>query len=139
VDEKTVALNALLPTLTDNFDANADGLIDADEAASGYTAALHALKSAAEKAAGDYNVNIYVKTHGQVPSMPLKGGKPIGFASGGSFIVPPGFPDDSFMIGVTSGERVDVTPNVYQLNYTGMASSEMSITQHLDRLRLMRS
>ena len=139
VDEKTVALNTLLPILTEQFDANADGLIDADEAASGYTAALLALKNAAEKAAGDYNVNIWVKTHGQVPSMPQKGQKPIGFQHGGSFIVPPGFPNDSFLMGVTSGERVDVTPNVYQLNYTGMASSEMSITQHLDRLRLMRS
>lgn len=32
------------------------------------------------------------------------------FASGSSFMVPPGFPNDSFPIMVQSGERVDVTP-----------------------------
>ena len=33
-----------------------------------------------------------------------------GLASGGSFIVPPGFSNDSFLMGVSSGEEVNVTP-----------------------------
>jgi hypothetical protein len=33
-----------------------------------------------------------------------------GFARGGSFIVPPGFPGDTFPMRVSSGERVTVTP-----------------------------
>jgi hypothetical protein len=38
------------------------------------------------------------------------GPKPAGWARGGSFIVPPGFPNDSFPMRVQSGERVTVTP-----------------------------
>jgi len=33
-----------------------------------------------------------------------------GFASGGSFVVPPGYPNDSFVMRVSSGEHVQVTP-----------------------------
>lgn len=33
-----------------------------------------------------------------------------GFAAGGSFVVPSGFPNDTFPLRVSSGERVDVTP-----------------------------
>jgi hypothetical protein len=35
---------------------------------------------------------------------------PPAFAAGGSFDVPPGYPDDSFAMQVQSGEHVDVTP-----------------------------
>jgi TP901 family phage tail tape measure protein len=43
----------------------------------------------------------------------LSGGKTfqqLGLAEGGQFVVPPGFPNDSFPIGVSSGEFVSVTP-----------------------------
>lgn len=33
-----------------------------------------------------------------------------GYANGGDFIVPPGYPNDSYTMGVTSGEHVSVTP-----------------------------
>jgi hypothetical protein len=33
-----------------------------------------------------------------------------GFARGGSFRVPPGYPDDSYLMGVSSGEHVSVNP-----------------------------
>jgi hypothetical protein len=33
-----------------------------------------------------------------------------GFASGGGFTVPPGYPNDSYPIRVQSGEHVQVTP-----------------------------
>ena len=35
---------------------------------------------------------------------------PVGFANGGQFVVPPGYPNDSFLMGVTSGELVTVQP-----------------------------
>jgi hypothetical protein len=38
------------------------------------------------------------------------GSKPPGYATGGSFIVPPGFSNDSFPMMVESGEHVSVTP-----------------------------
>jgi hypothetical protein len=59
---------------------------------------------------------------GATPSRPSRsgGGKAAGFGSNpgtlgfangvDQFIVPPGFPNDSFQIGLTSGERVSVTP-----------------------------
>lgn len=37
-------------------------------------------------------------------------GGEIGFASGGSFVVPPGFPNDSYPMRVSSGEQVTVAP-----------------------------
>ena len=78
-----------------------------------FTKALAALKgyigqviSAFEKLAG---------IGGALPSVPSAGGtSPTvagpGFARGGSFIVPQGFPNDSFPMRVSSGERVTVTP-----------------------------
>lgn len=51
-----------------------------------------------------------------------------GFASGGDFVVPPGYPNDSFPVRVSSGERVTVQPsstvNHYNLTTnTGMSSA----------------
>jgi TP901 family phage tail tape measure protein len=51
---------------------------------------------------------------GGAPFFAATGGKTFqqafGFAQGGQFVVPPGFPNDSFMMGVTSGELVTVNP-----------------------------
>jgi len=41
-----------------------------------------------------------------------------GYASGGDFIVPPGYPNDSYRIGVQSGERVIVVPREQVNNYS---------------------
>ena len=79
-----------------------------------FTKALAALKnyigqviSAFEKLAGIGG--------GGLPQVPSAGGTTPtvggpGFARGGSFIVPQGFPNDSFPMRVSSGERVTVTP-----------------------------
>jgi hypothetical protein len=41
----------------------------------------------------------------------IRESKPIpSFAEGGHFTVPPGFPDDSFLMAAESGERVSITP-----------------------------
>lgn len=50
-----------------------------------------------------------------------------GFAQGGSFTVPPGFPNDSFMMGVSSGERVDVsTTNNFTFNTNSPAETRQN-------------
>lgn len=41
-----------------------------------------------------------------------------GFANGGDFIVPPGYSNDSFLMGVSSGERVQVTPSNQRVEAT---------------------
>jgi tape measure domain-containing protein len=43
------------------------------------------------------------------PKLPSGGGVAM-MAEGGSFTVPPGYPNDSFFMGLTSGERVSVAP-----------------------------
>lgn len=48
------------------------------------------------------------------------------YARGGSFIVPPGYPNDSYPILVQSGERVDVTPaNQVSNSYTRNANIKL--------------
>ena len=42
-------------------------------------------------------------------------GGPLGAQHGADFVVPPGFPRDSFPMGVTSGERVIVIPRGGQM------------------------
>ena len=63
---------------------------------------------------GPIPIRFDIQTSG---SMPALGGSDTadiyhyGGAEGGSFIVPPGYPDDSFILGVTSGEHVEIVPN----------------------------
>jgi len=94
--------------------------------------ALH--RSAAE---GDHVVHVQIQYDdpGYTPppstqTSPGTGGhsshqptQPIGgYASGGDFIVPPGFPNDSYPMRVQSGERVTVTPQ-------GQSQSGITATQ----------
>lgn len=68
-----------------------------------------------------------------------------GFASGGSFVVPPGYPNDSFVMRVSSGEHVQVTPagksggggGVYieNLNIIGAGNPEATGHAVVSRLR----
>jgi myosin heavy subunit len=55
----------------------------------------------------------------------------LGFASGGSFVVPPGYPGDSYQMGVSSGELVTVQPNItnnitQNNNFAGGGSMNLS-------------
>jgi hypothetical protein len=61
-----------------------------------------------------------------------------GYAQGGSFIVPPGYPNDSYPMRVQSGERVTVTPanKTYNFNYTGNATQQQ-INQSYEMARLL--
>ena len=54
---------------------------------------------------------------GYIPPMPTGGGGGENYmptegeyATGGSFVVPPGYPNDTYRIGLTSGEQVDIIP-----------------------------
>lgn len=73
---------------------------------------------------------------------PLAGGGSggSGFAHGADFIVPPGFPNDSFRLNVESGERVQVTPanqvrggdrnlNIAEQNFFGIDMDEFASMQ----------
>lgn len=66
---------------------------------------------------GDHNVHFNISQSGNMPAVPGSGGAPVGpgqggtaFATGADFIVPPGYPNDSFPMFVQSGEHVKVTP-----------------------------
>ena len=117
VDEKTVFLLETLPKLVDEFDTNRDGMIDAGEAAMGYTDAVNALYSGLERLDGK-TVRTTVITsfieegtpYGERSSSSRVGGELGDFAGGADFVVPPGYPHDSASINVSSGERVQVTP-----------------------------
>lgn len=61
-----------------------------------------------------------IQTSGREDMINLMRGN--GYAKGGSFVVPPGYPNDSYGIGLTSGERVVVTPPG-EKSYEGASSS----------------
>jgi TP901 family phage tail tape measure protein len=52
----------------------------------------------------DFNIGGFSKANLKIPEIRK-------FATGGDFIVPPGYPNDSYLMGVQSGERVKVTPS----------------------------
>jgi hypothetical protein len=60
----------------------------------------------------------------RIPAPGSSGGG-VGMASGGSFIVPPGFPNDSFPMYLTSGEQVSVTPSSQVNNFNLNVQSSM--------------
>lgn len=76
------------------------------------------LASAAQAAAGNYNIHFNITSTGQIPQLgssadvtQKSGENAVGLASGADFIVPPGYPNDSYgPIYVQSGEHVQVTP-----------------------------
>ena len=120
VDEKTQYILEKLPELKRQFDTNRDGMIDAEEAAMGYTDAVNALYSGLERLDGK-TVRTTVITsfieegtpYGERSSSSKVGGydpTESDWATGGSFVVPPGYPNDSYRVGLTSGEQVQVTP-----------------------------
>lgn len=55
-----------------------------------------------------------------------------GYATGGSFVVPPGYSNDSYAMGVSSGEKVSVTPA------SAMSDQDALLTEIRDLLRVQR-
>lgn len=66
-----------------------------------------------------------ITVEGEVPQAPAGGGKAPagkntpGFATGANFVVPPGYPNDSYYMRVSTGERVTVQPKAQQQRQTG--------------------
>ncbi len=74
---------------------------------------INSIKNGVEAIEGVHDVEIRISQTGAgIPAIPGSGSanEPLQLASGGNFIVPPGYPDDNFLVGLTSGERVVVTP-----------------------------
>jgi len=109
VDTRALLAAQAIEALQSKYDVNRDGAISAGEATSGYSAAVAALKANID-ALESKTVTITTVHQDLYPSGPGPGQSPVPLQHGGSFIVPPGFPNDSFRVGLTSGERVTVTP-----------------------------
>jgi hypothetical protein len=64
-----------------------------------------------------------------------------GYANGADFIVPPGYPNDSYAMRVQSGEHVQVTPasKTYNINITNPTpqAAEHSITRAMQRVNYL--
>lgn len=134
VDERTVALYSSLDLLRERYDTNKDGLIDATEAANGYSAAVLTLNNRLNSLPSNIPININVSTTytpptGYNPSSPYNGIPAIPKASGG-----PVFPGGSYLVGEagpellhmgTSGGMVQpITNNNYNLTIHSQAQSE---------------
>lgn len=65
----------------------------------------------------------------------LDGGLPYGFQQGADFVVPPGYPNDSFPMAVTSGEHVVVTPSGTDNSRTININGGINVTNEADRVR----
>lgn len=103
--------------ILDSDTANAvDGILDAAEdlAKGGDLATfqnqVNGVRDAILGVPTDINVTFHVNQTGQMPSYTPNGGNSNAFAEGGDFIVPPGYPNDSYPMRVQSGERVVVIP-----------------------------
>lgn len=111
VDTKSLLAAQAVATLTANFDEDGNGAVDAGENIKGYKDAILALQQGIAALPDQKTIRIDIETNGVVPDMPGTAGtskKPIALAGGADFVVPPGFPNDSFPMRVQSGERVVV-------------------------------
>lgn len=150
IDSETETVMKKLDDLKAKYDTNADGAIDAAEAAAGYTRDVWLLNDAIASLK-DKNVKItteHIDTFQRVYlEDAYRGDERFGgeqFHSGANFVVPPGYPNDSFgPIYVESGERVIVVPKehvkdarTFNFNYTGNATPQQ-IQQQYEMARLL--
>lgn len=128
IDDQTRLAYIGVANLTEKYDLNKNGVIDAKEATNEYLTALYNLKGAIDGIPASKDVAIHVRT------IYSEEGRPPGFyehnyASGGTFVVPPGYPNDSYHMNVSSGEVVNVIPkagnttNNYSMNVQTNAQS----------------
>jgi hypothetical protein len=108
--------------------------IDAMNAAAG----LETLETKAKNAAGTYTMKFIVNVEGNIPRVENYGGG-TEFQHGGDFIVPPGFPNDTYPISVTSGERVVVMTQAQQRQAATVSAGAQVIKIFLDGEELARS
>lgn len=71
------------------------------------------------------------------PNVPKVPGR--GYAAGGAFTVPPGYPNDSYPMRVSSGERVIVQPQNSVTNTWNVQADQAGMALLLERQRMMNS
>lgn len=85
---------------------------------------LENLEAATKNIEGDHDVTFNVTTNGTIPALPTSGGQgqgqggtsATGFATGTyGFTVPSGYANDSYLVGLTSGERFSVETPAQQM------------------------
>ncbi len=127
-DSLGVPLEDALQLLKD-FDAAADEVFGEDrnlainqESLDDLHQKLKEAEGAINNLEGEHEVVINITTNGSIPSAPGSNGAPAGqggsqgFASGtDSFTVPTGYPNDSYLVGLTSGEEFSVKTPAQQL------------------------
>lgn len=115
--------------LLEDFDAAADAVFGEDRNLAINQESLDALHQKLKEAEGainnlegEHEVVINITTNGSIPSAPGSNGVPVGqggsqgFATGtNSFTVPTGYSNDSYMIGLSSGERFSVQTPAQQM------------------------
>jgi hypothetical protein len=109
IDSQTLLAYTGVANLTEKYDLNKDGVINAKEATNEYLNALVNLKGAIDNIPASKDVEIRVRT------IYSEDGRPPGFyehnySVGANFVVPPGYPNDSYPMRVESGEHVIVIP-----------------------------
>jgi hypothetical protein len=119
LDPMTYSLSLKMDELTAKYDLNQDGVIDAKEATAEYYEEVKKLQDQVNNLQSK-TIDIVVNWRGEgggiggaerAMNVDLNGNGIIGAANGLNFVVPPGFPNDSFgPIFVQSGEKVQVTP-----------------------------
>ncbi len=119
LDPTTYSLSLKMDELTDKYDLNRDGIIDNKEATAEYYEEVKKLQDQVNNLQSK-TIDIVVNWRGEgggiagaenALHVDLNGNGIIGAANGLNFMVPPGFPNDSFgPIFVQSGEKVQVTP-----------------------------
>lgn len=118
LDPMTYSLSLKMGDLTTKYDLNRDGVIDAKEATGEYYAEVLKLQDAVNGLQSK-TIDIVVNWKGEAggiggaeltTGIDLNGNGIIGAAKGANFTVPQGFPNDSLLLGVSSGEHVKVTP-----------------------------
>jgi len=126
LDEASYATALGIQELTNKYDINRDGVIEANEDTEGYIYSLGILRDvllSIESKHVELVMDFIVRGNygavaafqaGGVSSKPFNAGflsSGIGLASGGAFDVPPGYSNDSYgPVWLSSGEHVSVTP-----------------------------
>lgn len=91
---------------------------------------VQSLETNAKHAAGDYFLTFHINTTGSIPSPSGGSGSGVGGQHGLSdFIVPAGFPNDSFIIAASSHERVNIEtgPQQQSIGQSGGGSGEKTV------------
>jgi hypothetical protein len=124
-------LNAALGRTSDELD-------DVETGAREVGSSLVELKEKAEALAKTYSMKFVITTEGNIPRVENYGGG-TEYQHGGDFIVPPGFPNDTYPISVSSGERVVVMTQAQQRQAATVSAGAQVIKIFLDGEELARS